>query len=273
MPRLSPASRVTVIAAGLLAFTSGLAGSAAAGLWSRAGSGAGLGRAGGVSAVTVSVPGSTVTNGTVAVSWTAATAPSGATITYVVDRKSGSTYTSVCGTGTTPTAATSCSDTSVPNGTYQYRVTAMVGANWATASLDSGTVTVTASSPPTVTIDKPTANQNFSNGGAMNNNCPSSVTGVCGTATAGSGTLNVGDVKLVLSRLNGSTTEYWSGSAWGTTLVSLTTTGSTGTAWSYAITYAQLRASVSGAITYTASASVTTGAGTGSSGNRTFTTT
>ncbi|MCW3101401.1 MAG: hypothetical protein JWL77_7019 [Chthonomonadaceae bacterium] len=141
MSRHTRTRQVTLATASVAALSVVFAGPAAASLWTKAGTAAGSGKAGSVGAVTVTVPSSTVTNGTVAVSWTSASAPSGASVTYVVDRKSGATYTAAC-TGTTPTSSLTCNDTGVAAGTYQYRVTAKVGTNWATASADSGSVTV-----------------------------------------------------------------------------------------------------------------------------------
>lgn len=142
---MSPRARIrraTLVAASVASLSMAFIGNATASLWAKTGSAAGTGRAGALAASVVTVP--STSTGTVAVSWTASIAPTGAAITYVVDRKSGAVYAPVCGTGTTPLSSTSCNDTGVASGTYQYRVTAKLGTNWATASADSGNVTVTA---------------------------------------------------------------------------------------------------------------------------------
>ncbi|MGX5714794.1 hypothetical protein [Arthrobacter sp. MAHUQ-56] len=78
---------------------------------------------------------------TVAVSWTGsagAVVPAG----YYVTRTSGSTTTAACGSSASSlVTGTSCSDASVPDGTFQYRVTA-VYRSWTAASGASGAVTV-----------------------------------------------------------------------------------------------------------------------------------
>jgi len=113
--------------------------SAASAAWTKPGTGSGTSTAGSLTAptgVTVSSP----STGTVTVSWTAGTAPAGAAITYLVERKSGATYTAAGGTCASP-AISPCNDTGVANGTYQYRVTTKVGSNWVKPSTDSGSVT------------------------------------------------------------------------------------------------------------------------------------
>jgi hypothetical protein len=125
--------------------------SAASAAWTKPGTGSGTGAALTLGTPTNVVVPSSVTNGSVSVSWTGITAPAGASITYQVDRKSGSTYAQAG--GTCAGAATSpCNDTGVANGSYQYRVTAKLGSSsWTRASTDSGTVDVT-SAGTTLTI-------------------------------------------------------------------------------------------------------------------------
>ncbi len=87
----------------------------------------------------VSVP--ATSNSSVAVSWTASTGaivPTG----YYVTRLTGTTAIAACGSSpSAPIAATSCTDTSVPEGTHRYMVTA-VYRSWTAASTASGSVTV-----------------------------------------------------------------------------------------------------------------------------------
>ncbi|HZC71152.1 MAG TPA: Ig-like domain-containing protein [Jatrophihabitans sp.] len=87
---------------------------------------------------------------TVSLSWTAsASSPSAPTPTgYYVARVSGDTSSAACG-GTTITG-TSCADTSVPDGTYQYIVTAVYH-SWTAASGPSNSIDVT-SRRPAVTV-------------------------------------------------------------------------------------------------------------------------
>ncbi|WP_163161599.1 hypothetical protein [Arthrobacter sp. Alg241-R88] len=88
----------------------------------------------------VSVPASN--NSNVAVSWTGsngAVVPTG----YYVTRISGSTALPACGSSpAAPIAGTTCTDSSVPEGTHRYQVTA-VHRSWTAAGPVSGTVAVT----------------------------------------------------------------------------------------------------------------------------------
>jgi hypothetical protein len=156
--------------------------------WQLGGSGTGAARSSQVTAPTsVTVPGTTVTNGTVAVSWSGATVPAGATPLYFVERVSGATATPACGsTLAAPIAGSSCSDTSVPDGTYNYRVTTRLGDNWKSAATTSAsTVTVTAavalsvSTPDLLAAD----DSGTSNTDNLTNKTTPTFTG---TATAGS---------------------------------------------------------------------------------------
>jgi hypothetical protein len=87
----------------------------------------------------VTVPASS--NSNVAVSWT----PSSGALTptgYVVTRLSGTAAFAACGSSpAAPIAASTCTDTSVPEGTHQYMVTA-VYRSWTAAGVASGTVAV-----------------------------------------------------------------------------------------------------------------------------------
>lgn len=103
----------------------------------------------------VSVPASS--NSNVVVSWTrsaGAVAPTG----YYVNRITGSTAVAACGSSpAAPTAGTTCTDTSVPEGTHRYQVTA-IHRSWTAAGPVSGTVMVTSlrdlsfDSQPSVTV-------------------------------------------------------------------------------------------------------------------------
>ncbi|MEW1918560.1 hypothetical protein [Pseudarthrobacter oxydans] len=103
----------------------------------------------------VAVPASS--NSNVTVSWT----PSPGTVTpagYFVTRVSGTAAFAACGSSpVAPIAASTCTDTSVPEGTHKYMVTA-VYRSWTAASTTSGTVNVsslrdlTFSSQPSATV-------------------------------------------------------------------------------------------------------------------------
>ena len=88
----------------------------------------------------VSVPASS--NSNVTVSWTGSggkVIPTG----YYITRITGSTVVAACGSSlAAPVSATSCTDTSVPEGTHRYQVTA-VYRSWTAAGTASGNVTVT----------------------------------------------------------------------------------------------------------------------------------
>ncbi|MDF2049294.1 fibronectin type III domain-containing protein [Arthrobacter sp. Cr_A7] len=87
----------------------------------------------------VSVP--AISNSSVGVSWTA---PTGSVVPtgYYVTRITGSAAVAACGSSPAAlVAATSCTDTSVPEGTHKYQVTA-VYRSWSAASAPSGNVTV-----------------------------------------------------------------------------------------------------------------------------------
>lgn len=103
--------------------------------------------------VAASVAGQTVT-----VAWTAGTKPAGSTLSgYFVTRTSGATTTPACGSSPTsllPVTPTTCNDTSVPAGTYTYRVTAVLN-TWTAQSAASDPVTVAPAvdtTPPTMTL-------------------------------------------------------------------------------------------------------------------------
>ena len=112
--------------------------------WTVTGGGHGNASAGTLAKVTgVSAsPGGTSAGGAFGVTWTAISTPVGVTPSYVVRRHAGASSVIVC-----TTAATSCSDSGVGDGSFTYTVTAALH-NWAGAESDaSGTVTVDTSAP------------------------------------------------------------------------------------------------------------------------------
>lgn len=113
--------------------------------WSTTGSGTGSGSVGTLAAPSnVSV---TPTFSTVGVSWEAATPPDGVLNGYVVSRSDGTTTVDACGTSLgapgsyVPAGTLTCTDLSVPNGTYTYSVTA-VFRTWTATSNSSNVISV-----------------------------------------------------------------------------------------------------------------------------------
>jgi hypothetical protein len=115
--------------------------------WSAGGNGAGA-----VTTTTFGAPASvtatsTPGTGTVAVDWSAATLPNGQAVQgYQVTRQG------VAACGGSLITTTACSDTSVPDGTYSYVVTAVYH-TWTATSSPSGSVTVTRMRP-SVTVNR-----------------------------------------------------------------------------------------------------------------------
>jgi hypothetical protein len=94
-------------------------------------------------------------SGTVPVSWIASAVSSGhvAPTGYYVTRDNGTTVAAACGTSATSlNTGSSCSDSSVPDGTYHYVVTAVYH-SWTAVSAPSGSVTVN-NTRPSVTINQ-----------------------------------------------------------------------------------------------------------------------
>ena len=230
------------------------------------------GGTGSVSATTLNPPPSATATGasptTVLVSVPAAPSTGAPPSGYRVDRTSPSAASGVC----TITGSTgSCTAAASGTGAQTYSVVSLRGAfpAWTSTALTGVTGTPTGATPPTVAVSQPTAGQSFGNSGSMNNNCPSSTTGICGTAAAGSGTIT--SVVLTLQRTLGATVTFWSGSAWTSGSTSLAATGTT--AWRYAIDYGQLRAGATGSASYSAVVTVTNSSAGTASTTRTFTTT
>src|SRR6478735_3737713 len=128
--------------------------------WTQSGTGAA-----GVSVVTLAAPANvtaTVAGGSavVQVSWPGVVGPDGGNVDgYYVQRYSGTAPSAACSSSPTvllPSASTSCSDPSVTNGAYTYRVTAVFH-SWTAVSPPSAAVTVDAlehfavTAPPSVT--------------------------------------------------------------------------------------------------------------------------
>ena len=148
-------------------------GTAALAFWTAGGDGAAAAATGSLSAPTNVVADAPEDSGTVAVSWDAATLGTGqAAQGYFVTRihDTDGVTSPACGTSAaSPTAALSCDDLSVADGTYHYRVTAVFG-SWTAQGLPSASVTVVNDSgrpEVTVTSISPTPN-----GNGYNNSTP-----------------------------------------------------------------------------------------------------
>ncbi len=79
--------------------------------------------------------------GTVALTWSAVTAPGTGTVTYYVSRDGGAPA-GTCAVPAVPTAATSCTDSNVSVGTHNYTVTAVWRSWSATSSTTTAKVTI-----------------------------------------------------------------------------------------------------------------------------------
>lgn len=101
--------------------------------WSQPSKGSASGHVGSLGAPTISnaTPGA----GTVALSWTAVTAPAGGTVSYYVSRD-GAAASSACPGAASPGTATSCTDTGVSVANHTYTVTAV----WRSWTAKSATV-------------------------------------------------------------------------------------------------------------------------------------
>ena len=145
----------------MVAATAALAASVGGSAWAyflSTGTGTASARIGMLSAPgTPSVP--ATSTGTVSVEWTASSTSGGAVTPqgYYVTRTSGGTTSPACGSNPASliTGGTSCSDTSVPSGTYAYAVTAVYN-SWSATSPDSSSVVVqTDTTPPTSAASTP----------------------------------------------------------------------------------------------------------------------
>jgi hypothetical protein len=181
---------------------------AALAFWTSSGSG---GTSGVVSGLTSPAPAvSSATYGTAHVSWSSVTldppVPSVDTeVTFRVERKlsSGSTWTYVCGTGTTPKAfdVLSCDDSPPVSGSYDYRVTAAFR-TWTSSGVAS--IAFADTTPPTSVVTFPSAA--VYSASTWNAGC---VGTICGTASDTGGS-NLQKVEVSIRR---GSANYWNGSA------------------------------------------------------------
>ncbi len=106
--------------------------------WSNAGAASASASVATLSAPTISS--ATAGAGTVALTWSAITAPAGGTVEYYVTRDGGAP-SSGCPSSSSPSTATSCTDTGVSIGAHEYTVTALWRTWTATSTAKSVTVT------------------------------------------------------------------------------------------------------------------------------------
>jgi hypothetical protein len=176
-------ARVIGVVAGALGLV--LLGTLASAFWSGGGAGAasaGVGLLSPPTSVTASAtPGTT----TVAVAWTGTSAPGGGAVTgYYVQRYLGATASPACSSSPTALlgpAVTTCSDGSVPYGSYTYTVTA-VFRSWTATSAPSAPVAVT--SVASFTVSAPastTAGTAFSVTVTAKDQSNATITGYTGT--------------------------------------------------------------------------------------------
>lgn len=206
---------------------------------------------------------------TVAVSWRASTFSGARPVGYSVFRYPSS---ATAPTGPAPLACSvpagavalgtsrSCTDTGgTPGTSYRYAVQPSIS-SWASATQGlSAQVTFPASTAPAASIS--VRSEHYKNNQEWTNNgCASST--VCGTVTAGSGTLQSFSVEL--KRVAEGSTSYWTGSAWSASATNIITDPPAGSSWNFALTYAQLNSGVvssstTSSFTVTVSASNSTG--------------
>ncbi len=134
--------------------------------WISTGNGAGSAAAGGLNAASHVTASSGAGTSTVSLSWAAAAtsatavAPSGYYVTRIASDNS---TAAACATSPDSTStATSCTDTAVPDGAYQYVVTAVFH-TWTATSTRSNSVTVS-STRPSVTVNQASTQADPTNG-------------------------------------------------------------------------------------------------------------
>jgi Bacterial Ig-like domain len=132
------------------------------------------------------VQGSFLGGGTVALTWEPATLGSGQPAAgYYVERVRTSDSLTVAACGTSPIslrATPSCSDATVPLGTYRYRVIAVLQ-SWTTTSVLGNSVTVAPGpTPPTISLASIAP---LPNGGGFNNSSPVTVAVAAAPGSAG----------------------------------------------------------------------------------------
>jgi hypothetical protein len=200
-------------------------------LWSVPGAGESVATSGSVNAG--NPPSSTVSAGTVTLTWAASTLSTGEPVGgYLVKRYDSAgtiEQTIASGSCASQVSGTTCDETSVPNGTWTYSVTPALN-NWRGAESAKTTVTVGDTTGPDITITHPSAGSSHNNSSYIAGCGTASTEEICGTASDGAG---ISTVKI--SILEASTGKYWNGAAAFNdateTLHNVTGT----TSWTYAV--------------------------------------
>lgn len=200
-------------------------------LWSVPGAGENVATSGSVNAG--NPPSSTVSAGTVTLTWAASTLSTGEPVGgYLVKRYDSAgtiEQTIASGSCASQVSGTTCDETSVPNGTWTYSVTPALN-NWRGAESAKTTVTVGDTTGPDITITHPSAGSSHNNSSYIAGCGTASTEEICGTASDGAG---ISTVKI--SILEASTGKYWNGAAAFNdateTLHNVTGT----TSWTYAV--------------------------------------
>src|SRR5262245_32982746 len=171
-------------------------------------------------------PGVAAVGASVAVSWTATQLPGGVPVNgYEVSAYDASSGTprAVGGSCAGVIGSTSCTDSSVPSGSWRYAVVPRQSAWFGPASVLSAAVTVD-TTPPVTTITFPASGGAYTNA-QWTSGCAGGA-GICGTASDALSALST--VRVSVRRA--STGLYWNGSSFASaTEVLLTPTGTT--AW------------------------------------------
>jgi hypothetical protein len=223
--------RIIAAAVGVVLLVGGTA--ARASWFAPVGSGNGASAAAAVNggnAPTVNASGSSVT-----VSWSASTLSGGTAVAgYAVKRYSSTNVLQTIGAGCASTIVVlTCTETSVPNGTWKYGVTP-VKATWTGAESSKTSVVVGAvadTTAPTATITFPVSGGSYTSA-AYGAGC-STANSICGTAADATGVQTVR-----LSVLQATSNKYWDGSAFTSTAeafvpntATLTSPNATSTTW------------------------------------------
>jgi hypothetical protein len=184
--------------------------------WSQPGKGSASGHVASLNAPTIS--GATAGGGTVALTWTAVTAPAGGTVSYYVSRDDGAA-SSACPSAAVPATQTSCTDTGVSVASHSYTVTA-VWHSWtaksatASAQVTSGAATHLVLTPATTSPTAGAADNLSITAKDAANNTVTSYAGSKGLTFTGAST--IGSLHPTVSDSAGAAIEFGSASATST---------------------------------------------------------
>jgi hypothetical protein len=144
LARASRTRRLVLLTVGGLGLALAITGVAWA-FWTSTGSGTATATTGTLNQPTSVVATTTAGNSMVGVTWSAPSGGASPTGYYVTRINTSNVSSAACGTSpAAPTASLSCNDTGVADGTYTYKVTAVIDQSWTATSASSPNVTVTA---------------------------------------------------------------------------------------------------------------------------------